>query len=255
MSQPVSAFYDSLAAHYHLLFEDWNQTIARQARVLDHVLAAHTPHPSLKILDCACGIGTQALGLASLGHQVVASDLSPAAIARARDEAHARSLEIDFYVSNITSLAEVPANDFDVVAAFDNALPHLSVAELLRAAQVMFLKLKPGGLFLASIRDYDSLNKPLPTAQQPSFFGEQGSRRIVHQVWDWDDEKDDHYTLHLYLTTESDGAWSTQHFVSQYRCLSRKELSLALSTAGFRQIEWRMPAQTGFYQPIVLARR
>jgi SAM-dependent methyltransferase len=255
MSEPVSAFYDSLATHYHLLFEDWNQSIARQARVLDQLLANHTPHPSLKILDCACGIGTQALGLASLGHQVVGSDLSPAAIERARHEAQSRGLDIAFHVSNITSLAEIPASDFDIVAALDNALPHLSTVELLRAAQVMFLKLKPGGLFLASIRDYDSLTKPLATLQQPAFFGEKGNRRIVHQVWDWNDEDGDHYTLHLYVTAESEGAWTTQHFVSEYRCLLRKELSLALSTAGFKQIEWRMPAQTGFYQPIVLARR
>jgi SAM-dependent methyltransferase len=158
----------------------------------------------------------------------------------------------------MTSLAEIPANDFDVLAALDNALPHLSTVDLLRAAQAMFRKLKPGGLFLASIRDYDSLSNPHPTVQQPSFFGEKGSRRIVHQVWDWEDDdgsRNDRYTLHLYLTAESQGAWTTQHFVSEYRCLRREELSLALSTAGFKQVEWRMPAQTGFYQPIVLARR
>jgi SAM-dependent methyltransferase len=255
MSERVSGFYDSLAAHYHLIFDDWNQAIARQARSLDQLLADHTPHPSLKILDCACGIGTQAIGLAALGHQVVASDLSPAAVARARDEAQSRGLDIDFCVSSMTSLAEIPAADFDVVAALDNALPHLSTPELLRAAQVMFLKLKPGGLFLASIRDYDSLAGPRPPIQQPSFFGEEGSRRIVHQVWDWDHEEDDRYTLHLYLTAQSEHTWTTEHFVSEYRCLLRKELTLALSTAGFRQIEWRMPAQTGYYQPIVLARR
>jgi len=252
MAEPVLDFYDSLAPHYHLIFDDWDQTIARQARVLDQILAAHNPSPSLKVLDCACGIGTQAIGLASLGHQVVASDLSPAAIARARHEAAQRNLSIDFHVSSMTSLAEIPGANFDLVAAFDNALPHLSTAELLRAATVMRLKLKPGGLFLASIRDYDALADRRPSMQEPLFFGEEGQRRIVHQVWDWIDGK--RYILHLYISIHHSGAWSTHHFISEYRPLLRKELSLALSTAGFNTVQWLMPAQTGYYQPIVLAR-
>jgi methylase of polypeptide subunit release factors len=38
-------------------------------------------------LDCACGINTQAIGLAMRGGTVHATDLSPAAIARAGREA------------------------------------------------------------------------------------------------------------------------------------------------------------------------
>ena len=34
----------------------------------------------LSILDVACGIGTQTLGLAALGHRVTASDLSAGAV-------------------------------------------------------------------------------------------------------------------------------------------------------------------------------
>jgi hypothetical protein len=45
----------------------------------------------------------------------------------------------------------------------------------------------------------------------------------------------------------------TRHFVSEYRCLQRQELTSALTDAGFTNIEWQMPAQSGFYQPIVMA--
>src|ERR1700676_1321121 len=121
MAQAPMNFYDELAEHYHLMFEDWNQSIERQAAVLNDVLRSVPAQFPLNLLDCACGIGTQAIGFAQSGHHVVASDLSPAAVARARREAERRGLNISFAVSDMTSLAEIAGADFDAVAALDNA--------------------------------------------------------------------------------------------------------------------------------------
>src|ERR1035438_6836742 len=100
MTERILSFYDPLADHYHLIFNDWNKTIERQAGILNPVLVTHSQSSSLKILDCACGIGTQALGLAGLGHRIVASDLSPVAVSRAMREAENRCLKISFHVSD-----------------------------------------------------------------------------------------------------------------------------------------------------------
>jgi len=51
------AFYDALAENYHLIFADWEASIARQADVLAGLLGG-----ARTVLDAACGIGTQALG-------------------------------------------------------------------------------------------------------------------------------------------------------------------------------------------------
>ena len=253
MHDKILGFYEPLADHYHLIFEDWDRAIQRQATVLSRLLDVHLQKHPLKVLDCACGIGTQALGLASLGHHVVASDLSPAEVDRARREAAQRHLDLSFHVSDMTSLQEIPARDFDLVVALDNALPHLSASQLVQAITAIGSKLRPGGQFLASIRDYDTLVLEKPAMQQPAFFGESPDRRIVHQVWDWVDESN--YTLHLYLTQESNQQWKTHHFVSEYRALPREELSTVLQSAGFEDIRWLMPEESGFYQPLVLARR
>ena len=255
MSKNVSDFYDQLADSYHLIFDDWDSAIHRQAKVLSTLLSKHYSGSSLKILDCACGIGTQSIGLAMMGHQVVASDLSSAAIHRAQHESLHRNLTIQFFVSDMTSLREIAETHFDAVIAMDNALPHLSPTQLQQAAVAIASRLKPNGLFLASIRDYDSLILEKPVMQNPAFYGPPGNRRIVHQVWDWTQNADDPgYTVHLYITTESQQGWKTRHFVSQYRCLLRHELSTVLSSAGFEDIQWLMPAESGSYQPIVLAR-
>ena len=83
-------FYDQLAPYYHLLFPDWEASSERQSRGLAHVLGEFGVEPGSAVLDAACGIGTQTLGLAHLGYKMTASDISPAAAMRARAEAHAR---------------------------------------------------------------------------------------------------------------------------------------------------------------------
>jgi glycine/sarcosine N-methyltransferase len=253
MNDPILGFYDSLAPYYHLIFEDWDKSIERQAAILHSFLEAQCGAGPRTILDCACGIGTQAIGLARYGHRVVGSDLSPAAVERAKREAASRGLNISFLVSDMTLLAGIEEPGFDVVLALDNALPHLAPAGLKNAVGAMSTKLRPGGIFLASTRDYDALIRERPTVQGPSFYGRDGERRIVHQVWDWIDRE--RYTLHMYITLQADGHWETHHFVSEYRCLQRGELSLALASAGLEGIRWLMPDESGFYQPMVVARK
>lgn len=253
MTEKILNFYEPLAEHYHLIFEDWNRAIERQAKVLNPLLSEHMPGYPLKILDFACGIGTQALGLAGFGHQVTASDLSRAEVTRAKHEAEKRALNISFHISDMTCLAEITDCDFDVAAALDNALAHLTAEQLRSAVRAAGSKLKPNGLFLASIRDYDALVLERPASQEPALYGGEGNRRIIHQIWDWVDAT--RYTLHLYITKQSGQVWITHHFVSEYRCLLRDELSAALQSNGFREVRWLMPAESGFYQPVVLARR
>ena len=66
----VEAFYDGLAPIYHLIYPDWEASIQRQAGALDSLIREHWGEGKLRILDVACGIGTQALGLAGPNWEV-----------------------------------------------------------------------------------------------------------------------------------------------------------------------------------------
>jgi glycine/sarcosine N-methyltransferase len=253
MAELVRYFYDGLADNYHLMFEDWGASIERQAAALGPILeGACGPANSVRILDCACGIGTQALGLSRLGFRVTASDISPRAVQRARAEANARGLDLPFYVADIRNLTEVPEANFDAVICMDNALPHLpNGQDLTEAAIQIHAKLRPGGTFVASIRDYDCLIEERPVMQGPSFFGGAGQRRIVFQLWDWVDER--HYKFHLYITRDTPAGWQIHHDVSSYRAVLREELTSILERAGFVDVRWLLPAESGYYQPLIVA--
>ena len=252
MPDGVQQFYDALADSYHLIFEEWDRAIARQAGVLEAVIKARYGRSPFQLHDCACGIGTQAIGLAALGHQVSGSDLSGAAVRRAAEEAAMRELHVPFAVADMTDLAQYASDSFEVLGAFDNALPHLSVRQLEAAASTFRRVLRKGGIFIASVRDYDELVTTRPAFQAPSFYGSPGERRIVHQVWDWTGM--DAYDVHQYISLEREHDWHVLHFSSNYRCLLRAELTEQLLNAGFNDVEWLTPAVTGYYQPIVLAR-
>ncbi len=251
MAESAEGFYDDLAQWYHLMFEDWKRSIANQGAVLGPILERHTGKNSAYVLDCACGIGTQTIGLAQRGHIVVGSDLSRPAVARATQEAAMRSLDVTFHVADMRQLSVIPETGFDAVVIADNALPHLlSQSDLEQAVREIAGKLKHSGILLATIRDYDQLISVRPTMQAPAFYGQDGSSRFVHQVWQWDE---DQYSLHLYLTLQNQGRWTVKHFVSRYRALQRADLNRALHSAGFANIQWLEPAVTSFYQPIVVA--
>ena len=245
--------YDELASHYHLIFENWGASVKRQAAILGPILERECGSSnSIRVLDCACGIGTQALGLAELGFRVSGCDVSTSAIERTRLEASKRGLELELSVANLLDLSPLGEISFNAVICMDNALPHLeSTEQLIQAAAQIRSKLAPKGLFMASIRDYDQLIKEKPLVQGPSFYSDQGQRRIVFQIWDWLD--DCRYLFHLYITREVGKEWQTFHVTAPYRAILRDELAAALRQAGFINTRWLLPSESGFYQPVILA--
>ena len=256
MNDPVRAFYDELAERYHLIFADWQGSMRRQAAALDRLIGSELGPGPHAILDAACGIGTQAIGLALLGHRVHATDLSPNAVARAKREAAAAGAHVTFGVADLGELARQVEGEFDVVLACDNALPHLLTDDDLRLAVAnMASRLRPEGLFLASIRDYDRLRQERPQGEGPRVFDDIGGRRIAFQVWDWSDDGAT-YQLHQFLVRQVGADWETDHFSVAYRALLPADLVTALREAGFAlaSIRWHEPEESGFFQPIVTAR-
>ena len=66
----IQTFYDNLATQYDKLFLDWQSTTKEQAEILNRIFQNNGFDNTAGILDCACGIGTQAIGIASLGYNV-----------------------------------------------------------------------------------------------------------------------------------------------------------------------------------------
>jgi len=247
----VIRFYDDMADFYHLIFQDWDASILRQAKILDGIFEKCNIKKLDAILDCACGIGTQTLGFARLGYRITCSDISEGEIERAKKESAKRKLDIDYFVADFCNLSAVFKGKFDVIIAMDNALPHLTEPEQLkRAASSIYARLDAGGVFVASIRDYDVILKDKPRNPEPYILNLPNGKRVAFQIWDWDD---DVYDLTQYIVEDTDDL-KIHKFTSVYRAITRTELTSVFNAAGFRDIKWLMPENSGFYQPIMIAK-
>jgi glycine/sarcosine N-methyltransferase len=268
----VRVFYDRLAADYHLLHGDWQASVQRQGTALDRVLRAELGDRQVHVWDCACGIGTQAIGLAAAGHAVVGTDLSPNAAARAAAEARARGLALPTAAADMRHLPVTPGA-FDAVVCADNSLAHLLTRDdVASALTTMRTALRPNGLLLLSMRDYDEVRAQRRSATQPQITQTDTGRVISFQLWHWHDDGErydlEHFQLHpgggpTADATNASGSnsgdsntdgWTVRTRRTTSWALTQAQVTAAVAATGFHDITWHSPEDSGFFQPLLVAR-
>ncbi len=248
--------YADLANHYHLIYQDWPASVRRQGAALDRLIRAELGDRPHTVLDVSCGIGTQALGLALLGHRVHGTDLSAPAVERARREAADLGLRnATFDVADMREVDRAVDGAFDVVLSADNSVAHLHAeADLAQAVRVMRARLVPGGLLIVTLRDYDALAAGRPRASEPRIVDGPEGRRVVLYLHDWSPDGLACDTTIL-ITRQVGGTWTTLAWSTRQRAWRRADVEAALRAAGLASHRWHEPEASGFFQPLVAARR
>lgn len=248
----IQNFYDNLASQYDKLFLDWQSATQEQAVILDRLFVENGFDQSAHILDCACGIGTQAIGLAAIGYNITGSDISDGEIAEAKERAARNNVGISFEYADFRALSEVFSEQFDIIIAMDNALPHMLTADdLSLAIKSIVTQLADGGMFVASIRDYDALLMTKPPYSPPYIHETAKGQVVSFQTWKWNG---DNYRLIQYILDDQD-TLQVSKFECEYRATRREEMTNLLLENVCSKVEWLFPEKTGFYQPIVVARK
>lgn len=244
----IETFYTKLAPLYHLIYSDWEKSIINQAKMIDTIFKDNWGDAISTVLDVSCGIGTQSLGLAGLGYQVTASDLSPDAVERARIEANQRSLNILFSVADMRQAYTHHAARFDAVISCDNSVPHLLTdSDILEAFMQFYQCVRPGGACLISVRDYEKEERTGQKIVPHGIREENGIRYLVFQVWDFHGEV---YDVSLYFVEDrGEEECMTRVMRSKYYAVGIKKLMALLEEAGFSDVK---RADGNFFQPIII---
>ena len=218
-------FYDELAPDYDALHADWPRSVRRQGEVLDPLIRSELGDAPQRVLDCACGIGTQAIGLALRGHDVLATDLSPGC-RRARrtrgggDGRDARDRRRRLH-------APAPSRSRARSPACWRATTPSPICTPTRTSPASppacAAKLEPGGLALVSLRDY----APLVAERAGGHPVRVGPGTISFQVWEWDDDGRSYELAQFTLRGEGE-RWQTACRRTRLRALLRDELCGAL---------------------------
>jgi SAM-dependent methyltransferase len=114
------------------------------------VLALLEPVRGGRVLEIGCGTGALTRHLLAAGHQVLATDASPAMLARARE-----TLGPAVELAHLT-LPDDPLPAADAIVAIGHPISYLgSAAEVDRALIAMAGALRPGGVLAIDICDLD----------------------------------------------------------------------------------------------------
>ena len=250
MGSNTNQFYAGLTPFYHLVYPNWEASVIRQASMLDSVIKETWGKVS-SIIDVSCGIGTQSLGLAQLGYDVTASDLSPEEIERAKKEAEARGLSIDFSVADMRKAHDHHARDFDVVLSADNSIPHLLTDEdILTAFRQFFLCTRPGGGCIVTVRDYEKEDLSQQQVKPYGIREEDGVRWLGWQVWD---PHPPIYDITMYFVEDRGGPECRTHVMrSTYYAIGIPRLLELMTEAGFSDVK-RMDGR--LFQPMIIGTR
>ena len=244
----MTGFYDQLADYYHLIFEDWDESVALQGRQLSGVISSEWPKAHT-LLDVSCGIGTQAIGLAEYGFSVTASDISGGAIRRGETEAARLGVEIELSVCDMRKAHSHHGSGFDVVISCDNSMPHLLTDQDLQTAFGEIRScLSPGGGCLISVRDYANEERGKGLLKPYGVRSTGDTRYLLFQVWDFEG---DYYDLTFFIIEEktSTGEIRTHALRSRYYAISIDRLLELMSSTGFEKVR---RIDSDYYQPLLI---
>lgn len=112
-----------------------------------------------QVLEIGCGTGTNAIWMAKNGSTVIATDISPTAIAEAKKKQNQEGIEVDFRVGNI--LEELPLGDASLDLVFDRGVYHVMAPDdrktFINAVAKM---LRPNGYWLCIAGNADDKSNP-----------------------------------------------------------------------------------------------
>jgi SAM-dependent methyltransferase len=161
----VSAVYAALADVYDFLVPEALLSPEGSAAAYEPVLAEL--EPGARVLDCACGTGTLAAGIALRGFDVRASDASPEMVARTR----ARGV-----AAEVRRWEELDGGPFDAVLCIGNSLTHAEdrVAALAGMRRVA----RDGALLAVTSRTWE---RPQEAGEEVVERG--GRRATIRRSW------------------------------------------------------------------------
>ncbi len=252
----TARFYDDLAPCYDLIFQDWELSMSRQGAAIDQLIRRELgpDHrlPDITIVDASAGIGTQALPLALKGYRVTARDISPDAIARLQHEAAQRGLDIPSAVADMRALRSSVSEQFHVVLSFDNSLPHLLTdADLLTAFREFVGALRPGGIVLCSVRDYERIDRAETSTHPYGTRWRGGVEYRLRQDWTWRDTA--HYDATMVIEEKRADGWrEVVRTTMAYYAVPIARLVELMSEAGFVGLK---RDDAVLYQPVLIGHR
>lgn len=234
MQNDTNEFYDAIADYYPLFYKDWDIQLEREGISLRSIFRKKGV---IRVLVAACGVGTQAIPLAELGFEVVATDPSIGMLKKAQETADERGVfdKIQFERATFDELPDVLDGVFDAIVCKGNALAHLVMDEAIETALLVFYEfLRPGGVLVLGMRDFDPFMEHRPRFL-PGFDhkDDDDNEFITFEIWEYEEGPPMIATQNLYMVKGKAPKLETIKHTVSFRPLSLDEAKVVLLELGF----------------------
>ena len=133
--------------NYHVMFSD--EAFRRAAEDVDHLVSLIGTEPRL-VLDLCCGPGRHSIPLAQRGIEVTAVDFSPFLLEKARENAHASGVSVEFVRSDMREF--IRPKGFDAVLNLSTSFGYFpSRGDDIRVLSNVVASLRPGGAVVIDV--------------------------------------------------------------------------------------------------------
>jgi glycine/sarcosine N-methyltransferase len=236
MDNQTNAFYDAIADFYPLFYKDWDIQLEREGLTLRSIFRNKGVET---ILDVACGPGTQTIPLAKLGFSVVGVDPSIEMLKKAQRTADEYDASAEWHRADFLSLMDVIDGPFDAIVCKGNSLPHLLTDEEIEITiQTFFELLRPGGVLVIGLRDFEMMLTHRPRFL-PGFDhqDDDDTEFITFDIWEWENGPPIIATQNLFIVRGEGKDYQTVKRTVQFRPLSTDELQVVLLEHNFEEID------------------
>lgn len=236
MDTETTAFYDAIADFYPLFYKDWDIKLEREGLTLRSIFRNKGVET---VLDVGCGPGTQSIPLAKLGFDVTGVDPSCGLLEKAKRNAQSHGVSIRWQQGDFLSLTDSVDGPFDAVVCKGNSLPHLLTDdEIELAIQSFYRLLRPGGVMVIGLRDFDAM-----LSHRPRFLPGLDHRDandnefITFDIWEWELGPPIIATQNLFMIRGKGDDYQTIKRTVRFRPLSTDEVKVVLLEQKFDDIE------------------
>jgi glycine/sarcosine N-methyltransferase len=217
---------------YYDLLVDWGKRLAHEGPFYRRLFERRGVR---RVLDAACGTGQHLIRFRQWGLECVGSDADPEMIARARANAAAAGVRIDFFVARFADLAGCIETPFDAVLCVGNSLSMVPEGEVAASLSGLGAAVRPGGVLVLHV-----LNALAFAERRLRFLPLRAQARDGHTVLFQKiyEPRDDGLGVHFLVTEQgTDGAWRSGVDSSLLANRPPERLGALLAAAGFRRLE------------------
>jgi SAM-dependent methyltransferase len=224
-------FHDQLSDSYDQMLS-WQTKLGQEGVFFKKLTTDNKIKSSLSV---ACNTGFYVIMLRRMGLDAVGIDSSPKMIDRAKANALACGVTVDFVWGDYENLPKRFSEGFDMVTFMADSISHVkSRADAQKILQGLYAVLNPGGFLVLQTRNYELILKEQDRFQPPITSRNGADETLFFRLLDFTPKTAEYSVVRFH---RHENLWTNNVHTTEIYPYLKTDLESNLKTAGFKEIQ------------------